>query len=253
MLCSDTVCFYPGDLLPLDHEPLIDYLVDVVVSAEPPAEPAPLPHRFQEVGQLVRLVMPVHPLGDAGRGAVGEDAVHTPPGPLQVGFSLGVLRLAGHFFRPPGAVQHPEPGVHPPKRPVPPLEVRDGGIEDTVLNVVGGSAAHGEPGESTDVEDLPPHQVEDVGPHHMDAPAVPLLLGAGVEQGEVFMVAIHEQGGEGLGLQPVQLVSVRLFATPYATEVPGQDHAVIPVHPLQLGEVPCGEPLEIPVTITRYI
>ena len=55
LLCSDAVCFYLGDLLPLDHEPLIDHLVDVIVSAEPPAEPAPLPHRFQEVRQPLAL------------------------------------------------------------------------------------------------------------------------------------------------------------------------------------------------------
>ena len=94
LLFSDAVCFYLGDLLPLNHEPLIDHLIDVVVPTEPLAEPAPLPHRFQEVRQPVRLVVPAHPLGDAGGGAVGEDAVHAPPRPLQVCLSLGILRLA---------------------------------------------------------------------------------------------------------------------------------------------------------------
>ena len=49
------------------------------------------------------------------------------------------------------------------------------------MDVVGGGSDHGEPGEPTDLEHLPPHQLEDMGPHHMDPAAVPFLLRIGVE------------------------------------------------------------------------
>ena len=173
--------FDPGYLLPLDHEPFIDHLVHVIVATEPFAELTSFHDRFQEICQLVRLVVLVQPLGDTGGGAVGEDAVHAPSGPVQVGLSLGVLRLAGHLLGPPGVAQHPELGVHPPKRPVPLLEVWGGGVENAVLDIMGGGPAHGKPGESADVEYLAPHQVEDMRPHHVDPAAVPFLLRIDVE------------------------------------------------------------------------
>ena len=95
--------FDPGYLLPLDHEPFINHLVHMVVTAEPFDEPASLAHRFQEVRQFVRLVVPVHPLGNTGGGAVGEDAVRTTrpapgwPQPRRTPFrwaSLGATRSA---------------------------------------------------------------------------------------------------------------------------------------------------------------
>lgn len=76
---------------------------------------------------------------------------------------------------------------------------------------MGGGPARGEPSEPIDVKYLAPHEVEDMGPHHMDAPAVPLLQGVGVQQGAVLVLPVHEQGGERLGLQPVQLAPICLL------------------------------------------
>lgn len=67
----DAVRFDLGYLLPLNHKPLVGHLVYVVVTTEPFAELASFFDRFQKVHQLVRLVMPVHPLGDAGGGRSG--------------------------------------------------------------------------------------------------------------------------------------------------------------------------------------
>ena len=108
---------------------------------------------------------------------------------------------------------------------------------------------HGEPGEPADVEYLAPHQVEDMGPHHMDPAAVPLPLRVGAEQAEVLVVSADKQGGKGLVLQPVQLASVRLLPGPYTPKIASDDHTVVPIHPRQLGIIPCCEPLKIAVGI----
>lgn len=142
-----------------------------------------------------------------------------PPGPLQVGLSLGVLHFAGHLLGLPGVPQYPEAGTHPPQHPVPPLEVRGGGVEDAVLNIVGGRAAHGEPGEPVDDVYLSPHQMEDMGPHLVNPAAAPLLPRVGVQQIEVLVVPIHEQGGKRTILQPVQVVAVRLLPGPARCKV----------------------------------
>ena len=63
---------------------------------------------------------------------------------------------------------------------------------------MGSRAIHGEPGESSNVGDLAAHEVENMGPHHMDAPTVPLLLGIGIQQVGVLVIAVHEQGGKPL-------------------------------------------------------
>ena len=216
---------------------------------KPGGEATPLAHCFQKVGERIWVIMQSDLGKDAAGGAVGEDAVYLPSGPFQIGFSFGVLRLAWHLLGPPGMAQHPEHGVHPPHLPVAPLKVWSGGVKDAVLDIVGGGPAHGEPGESADLEYLAPHQVEDMGTHHMDPAAVPLPLRAGAEQGEILVVSADKQGGKGLVLQPVQLVSVNLFPGPYTPKIASDDHEVVPIHPLQLGKIPCGEPLKITVGV----
>ena len=119
------------------------------------------------------------------------------------------------------------------------------------MNIVGGGSAHGEPGESANLEHLTSHQMKDVGPHHMDFTTMPLLLGVGIQEVEVFVVTADKQGSKGLVLQPVQFVPVRLLSSPHPTEISRDDHAVLPVHPFQSGKVLCGEPLKIAMSIAR--
>ena len=57
--------------------------------------------------------------------------------------------------------------------------------------------AEGEEGLAPDRIHLPAHQVNDVGSDELDLSAIPLADGIAAEQIEIFMVAVHEQNGEG--------------------------------------------------------
>ena len=83
----------------------------------------------------------------------------------------------------------------------------------------------------------------------MDSAAVPFPLRVRVQQAEVFMISIHKQGGKGLVLQPVQLVSIHLLPGPHAAKITRDDHAVISTHSLQMGKILCSEPMKITVGI----
>lgn len=143
---AGTVC-----LIVLVHDPVV-----VVVPEEPAGEAAPLTDRFQEVCQRIRSIACVQALHDAAGGAVSEDAVHRPVDPFQVFHRLLVLRPAGHLLRPPAHALDPEHGPHPAHQPILPLEVRFAGVQDAIPDIMGGRAAHGEPGEPTEGEHLSP-------------------------------------------------------------------------------------------------
>ena len=225
----------------------------MVMPEEPPGEVAPLPDRFQKVRQSVRPVVRIELFDDTAGGAVGQNTVHRPVCPLQICQGLAVFLRAGQFFRPPGHALHPEHGPQPAHQPILPLEVRVGGVQDAVLDVVGGRAAHGEPGEAAEGEDLSPHQVQDVFPHHMDPTAVPLSLRERVQQGKILVVSIYEQRGKGLFLQPVQPILVFMAPIPQPSKVACDDHIVLTAHVFLLGEVSASKPLEAAVGVTRDV
>ena len=193
-------------LFPLDDEAVIHHAVPVVMAQEPVIELAPPLDHLEEVRQPVRGVALIQLLLDAGGGAVGQDAVHSPVDPLQVPDGLLVFLLRGNLLGPPGDALHPEYLPCPALEPVFLLEAGGRRIEDAVLDVVGGSAAHGEEGYSVDLEDLPTHQVEDVGPDIVDFPTLPLVDGKFTEPIEIFVVSVHKEGGKRLFLQPVEPV-----------------------------------------------
>ena len=62
------VSFDFGYPLPLEDIPLVDHLIDVVMAQEPGGEAAPLAHRFQKIGERVRVVAVV----DLRQDAAGE-------------------------------------------------------------------------------------------------------------------------------------------------------------------------------------
>lgn len=81
----------------------------MVVSEEVILELAPLADLLQKVCEGIWLGQrPQEIVLDAGGTAVGEEVVHRPPGPVEVGPGLGILRLAGQLLPPPGAVVDPE-------------------------------------------------------------------------------------------------------------------------------------------------
>lgn len=191
----------------------------MVVAEKPVGKFASLADRFKKVRQFIRPIggieLPHHTAG----GAVGENTVYRPVDPFQVCHGLLVFRLAGHLLGPPAYSLDPEHGPHPAHQPILALEVRSGGIKDSILNIVGGRAAHGKPGEAAEVEDLSPHKVQDMLPHHMDQSAIPFLFRQSVQQVKILMVPIHEQGGEGLFTQPVQPVLVFWASVPQSSKI----------------------------------
>ena len=131
-------------LFPLDDEAVIHHAVPVVVAQEPAIELAPPLDHLEEICQPIRGVASIQLLLDAGGGAVGQNAVHPPVDPFQVHDCLLIFLLRGQLLGPPGDTLHPEYLPRPALEPVFPLKVRGRLVENAILNIVGGSAAHGE-------------------------------------------------------------------------------------------------------------
>ena len=192
----------------------------MVVSEEVILELAPLADLLQKVCEGIWLGQrPQEIVLDAGGTAVGEEVVHRPPGPVEVGPGLGILRLAGQLLPPPGAVVDPEGralGVEPLE---PPQEVRRVRLQNAVLDVVAAGTAHSEECPAPQVEHLPTLQHQHRGADRSHPAAVPLRLGVGSQGVIVFMVAGHEGRGEWPGVQEVQACVIPAVAVPHAAEV----------------------------------
>lgn len=186
---------------------------------EPVCKLAPLIDRFQKIGELVTSIGGVDFPHDTAGTAVGQDAVYLPVYLLQIFQCLYIFTGIWHFFRPPGASFDPEHSSHSAQQPILLFEVGGLRIKDAILNVVGRGSSHREPGKTTEGEDLAPHQVEDIFPHLMYSAAVPFFFRQGVQQVEVLMVSVHEQGGEGFLSQPVQPMLVFLAAVPQPSKI----------------------------------
>ena len=118
---------------------------------------------------------------------------------------------------------------------------------------MGGRAAHGEEGQSADLEDLPPHQVDHMRPDIVDLPAVPGVNRQGIQLFKIFMVSIHEKGRKRLLFQPVEPVCFPGRIVPQTPKIACNDCAVISVHSLLLREMIGGESLEAAVGIAGDI
>lgn len=128
----------------------------MIVAKEVILEPAPLADLLQKVSEGIwfgqwsqQIVL------DAGGTAVGEDVVHRPPGPVEIGPGLGILRFIGQLLPPPGAVVDPESCALGVELLEPPQEVRRVRLQDAVLDIVAAGAAHRKEHPPAQIEHLP--------------------------------------------------------------------------------------------------
>lgn len=128
----------------------------MIVAKEVILEPAPLADLLQKVSEGIwfgqwsqQIVL------DAGGTAVGEDVVHHPPGPVEIGPGLGILRFIGQLLPPPGAVVDPESCALGVELLEPPQEVRRVRLQDAVLDIVAAGAAHRKEHPPAQIEHLP--------------------------------------------------------------------------------------------------
>ena len=178
----------------------------MVVAQEPVIELRHPLDRLEEICQPVRGVVPVQLLLDTGGSAVGQDTVRPPVDPFQISDGLLIFLIRGQFLGPPGDTLYPEHLPCPSLEPIFLFKIGGRGVKDSILDIMGGCAAHREEGQSADLKDLPPHQVDHMRPDIVDLPAVPLMDGKLTEPVEVFVVTVHKKGGKRLFLQPVEPV-----------------------------------------------
>ena len=193
-------------LLPLNDEAVVHYAVPMVVPQKPVIELRHPLDCLEEIRQPVRGVVPVQLLLDTGGSTVGQDAVHPPVDLFQVPDRLLIFLIRRQFLGPPGNAFYSEHLPCPALEPIFLFKIGGRWIKNTVLDIMGGGAAHREEGQSADLEDLPPHQVDHMRPDIVDLPAVPLMDGKLTEPVEVFVVTVHKKGGKRLFLQPVEPV-----------------------------------------------
>ena len=195
-------------LFPLDDEAVILHAVPVVVAQKPVPELTPPLDHLEEIRQPVGGIVSVQLLLDTGGSAVGQNTVHFPAGLFQILYRLLVLRVGGQLLGPPGDALHPEHLPCPALEPIFPLEIGGRRVEDAVLYIMRGGAAHGEEGDAADLEDLSPHEVNHMRADIVDFPAMPVMDGELVEPVEILMVSVHKKGGKRLFLQPVEPVGL---------------------------------------------
>ena len=135
-------------LFPLEDVFLIYDSILMVMAEKPVGEFTPLADHFKKVRQFIRSIGWIDLLHHTAGSAVGENTVYRPVDPFQVCQGFLVLLQAGHLLLPPAHAFDPEHGPHPAHQPILALEVRSGGIKDSILNIMGGRTAHCEPGEA---------------------------------------------------------------------------------------------------------
>ncbi|OPZ31252.1 MAG: hypothetical protein BWY99_02900 [Synergistetes bacterium ADurb.BinA166] len=154
---------------------------------------------------------------------VGKNPVDAPLRSLQRVEPPAVLFGRRNLLGPPGS---------PPRPPLPVHAAR---------------AAEDEAALPRERVDVPAAQMENVRRDDADRRAEPLLLGEGVEHGEVFVVTVHEKGGPGALLKAAQ--GEPLFragrVAPQKAEVAQDDDQVVPPKPLSQGEIRRPEPIDL--------
>ena len=192
----------------------------MVVAEEPIPEGTSLTDFIEEVRQCVFFE---HSSAEhilyGGWAAVADDVIHIPVDTLQICLGLQILCLVGQFLGPPGTMVHTEQGTELFELLELFLEVGIVRFQDTVLDIMGGSTAHGKKFLAVELIYLAPHEVQNGGTYPLDLSAMPLLLGVTFVSVIVFVVPEHEGGGVWSVLQPVQSCIVPWVTMPYPTKV----------------------------------
>ena len=183
-------------LFPPDDEAVILHAVPVVVAQEPVPELTPPLDHLEEIRQPVGGVVSVQFLLDAGGSAVCQNTVHLPAGLFQILYRLFILRVGGQLLGPPGDPFHPEHLPCPALEPVFPLEIGGCRVEDAVLYIMRGGAAHGEEADAADLEDLSPHEVNHMRADKVDFPSMPVMDRELVEPVEILVVSVHKKSAK---------------------------------------------------------
>lgn len=209
----------------------------MVMPEEPVSEPAPLPDLIQKFCEGIRGGAASQQfLLDAGGGAVGDDVVHTPSRPLQIGPGLLIFLRCGQSLLPPGAVVHPKGrtlGLEALELLLKQWVIR---FPNAVLDIMAVRSPHGEHALASKVKYLAPLQQEHGGLDAADRSAVSLLQRIDTQGIVILMVAGHEQGGERPSLQEVQPLPVLAVAIPHSAEVASDQHHVLLGQVLLFGE-----------------
>ena len=184
---------------------------------------------------------------------MGQDTVYPPVDPFQISDGLLIFLIRGQFLGPPGDTLYPEHLPCPSLEPIFLFKIGGRRVKDSILDIMGGCAAHREEGQSADLKDLPPHQVDHMRPDIVDLPAVPGVNRQSVQLIKVFVVSVYKKGRERPVFQPVEPVCLPGLIVPHAPEIAGDDRIVITFHLLLLGKMIRGEPLEAAVGVAGDI
>ena len=129
------------------------------------------------------------------------------------------------------------------------LEVWIVRLQNTILDIMGGCAAHGKKLPAVELIYLAPHEMQDGGTYPLDLSAMPLLFGITFVGVIVFMVPEHEGRGVGQTIQPVQSCIIPWITVPDSTKVSTDQNQILLGHVFLLVEDVRAEAAEISVCI----
>ena len=147
---------------------------------------------------------------------MADDVVHHT---VQAGPRHLVFLLTGQLLLPPETVVYTEQRTALFELPKLFLEVGIVRLQDAILDIMGGSTAHGKKLPATELIDLAPHEMQDGGTYPLDLSAMPLLFGITFVGVIIFVVPEHKGGGVWPILQPVQSCIVLWVTMPYPAKI----------------------------------
>ena len=141
----------------------------MIVAEEPVLEGTFLAHFVEELGQCAFFE---HSSAEhilyAGGAAVADDVIHIPVDTRQICSGFQLFRFAGQFLGPPGTMVHTKQRTALFELLELFLGVRIVRLQDAILDIMGGSTAHGKKLPATELIDLAPHEMQDGGTYPLD-------------------------------------------------------------------------------------
>ena len=181
---------------------------------------------------------------------MADDVIHIPVDTRQICSGFQIFRFAGQFLGPPGTMVHTKQRTELFELLELFLEVRIVRFQDAVLDIMGGSAAHGKKLPAIELIYLTSHEVQNGGTYPLDLSTMPFFFGVVFVSVIVFVVPKHKCSSVWPVLQPVQSCIIQWVTVPDSTKISTDQNQILLGQVFLLIEDVGPEPAEISMCIS---
>ena len=158
---------------------------------------------------------------------MADDVIHIPVDTRQICSGFQIFRFAGQFLGPPGMMVHTKQRTALFELLELFLEVRIVRFQDAVLDIMGGSAAHGKKLPAIELIYLTSHEVQNGGTYPLDLSTMPFFFGVVFVSVIVFVVPKHKCSSVWPVLQPVQSCIIPWVTVPDSTKISTDQNQIL--------------------------